>query len=158
MTWAEVDLPGGVVRLSPQRSKSKEGRLLPLSPPLREVLRRRLTARRLDTALVFHHRGGHPIGDWRKTWRKACQAAGLQNKLSHDLRRTVTRNLIRSGTPESIAMKLTGHKTRSVFDRYNITSEDDLRLASDRLANYVDAQPKLPLESRQHEPGGRRAI
>ena len=100
LTWDEIDFSGGVLRLSPERSKSKEGRLLPLSPPLREVLGRRLSARRLDTILVFHHRGGQPIGDWRKTWWRACTAAKLPTKLFHDLRRTVARNLIRSGTPE----------------------------------------------------------
>jgi integrase len=93
LTWAEVDLSGGVVRLSPERSKSKEGRLLPLSTPLREVLGRRLAARRLDTPLVFHYRSGQPIGDWRKTWRSACKAAKLPTKLFHDLRRTVARVL-----------------------------------------------------------------
>jgi integrase len=141
LSWDEVDLSGGVIRLSPERSKSKEGRLLPVSPPLREVLGRRLSARRLDTTLVFHHYGGRPIGDWRKTWRRACRAAKLPTKLFHDLRRTVARNLIRSGTPEGVAMKLTGHKSRSVFDRYNITNEEDLRQASLRLAEYVKAQP-----------------
>jgi integrase len=145
LTWAEVDLPGGVIRLSPERSKSKQGRLLPLSPPLREVLGRRLTARRLDTVLVFHHHSGQPIGDWRKTWRRACKAAMLPTKLFHDLRRTVARNLIRSGTPEGVAMKLTGHKTRNVFERYNITSEEDLRQAGLRLAEYLKTWPVTAL-------------
>jgi integrase len=158
LTWAEVDLPGGLIRLSPERSKSKEGRRLPLSPPLREVLGRRLAARRLDVPLVFHHHDGHRIGDFRKAWATACVKAGLSRvavgtsgtekkapaKLFHDLRRTVARNLVRSGTPEGIAMKLTGHKTRSVFERYNITSEEDLRRASLRLAEYVSAQPVTP--------------
>jgi integrase len=139
LTWTEVDLSGGVIRLSPERSKSKQGRLLPLSPLLREVLGRRVAARRLDTLLVFHHRGGQPIGDWRKTWWRACKLAKLPTKLFHDLRRTVVRNLVRSGTPEGVAMKLTGHKTRSVFERYNITSEEDLRQASLRLAEFVKA-------------------
>lgn len=107
LTWAEVDLPGGVIRLSPERSKSRKGRLLPLSAPLNEVLGRRVAARRLDTLLVFDHCGGRPIGDWRKTWRRACRAAKLPTKLFHDLRRTVARNLIRSGTPEGVAMRLT---------------------------------------------------
>jgi integrase len=144
LTWAEVDLPGGVIRLSPERSKSKEGRLLPFSPLVREVLGRRLAARQLDTPLVFHQRRGQPIGDWRKAWWRACRAAGLSNKLFHDLRRTVARNLIRSGTPEGVAMRLTGHKTRSVFERYNIVSEEDLRRASSRLAEYVNAQSVTP--------------
>lgn len=158
LTWAEIDLPGGVIRLSPERSKSKEGRLLPLSPPLREVLGRRLAARRLDTLLVFHHRRGQPIGDWRKTWWRACKAAKLPTKLFHDLRRTVARNLIRSGTPEGVAMKLTGHKTRSVFERYNITSEEDLRQASLRLAEYVKAQPVTPVvvPLKAAEPGAQK--
>ena len=143
LTWVEVDLAGGVIRLDPVRSKTKTGRLLPLAPPLREVLGRRLAARRLDTSLVFHHNGGQPVGDWRKTWWRACKAAGLPGKLFHDLRRTVARNLIRSGTAERVAMAVTGHKTRSIFDRYNIVSETDLKLATARLAEYVTTQAAI---------------
>jgi integrase len=141
LSWAEVDLPGGVVRLDPARSKSKTGRLLPLSPPLRAVLSRRLLARRLDTPLVFHRAGGRPVSDWRKTWWRATRAAGLPGKLFHDLRRTVARNLVRSGVPERVAMAIIGHKTRSMLDRYNIVSEHDLRSATQRLADYVSASP-----------------
>jgi integrase len=144
LTWAEVDLPGGVVCLDPERSKTKLGRLLPVSPPLRDVLARRLRARRLDTPLVFHHHGGHPVRDWRYSWRRACRTAGLPGKLFHDLRRTVVRNLVRSGVPERVAMAITGHKTRAVFDRYNIVSETDLRQATARLAEYVAEQPAAP--------------
>jgi integrase len=143
LMWREVDIAGGAIRLDPDRSKTKAGRLLPLSQPLKEVLQRRLTARRLDCLLVFH-RGGEPVADWRKAWENACKAAGLAGKRLHDCRRTAARNLIRSGTPERVAMQLTGHKTRSVFDRYNIVSESDLRAGVDRLAAYVK---KLPTET-----------
>jgi len=56
---------------------------------------------------VFHHAGGEPVGDWRKTWWRPCKAAGLPGKLFRDLRRTVARNLIRSGTAERVAMAVT---------------------------------------------------
>ena len=143
LTWGEVDLDGGVIRLAPERSKTKLSRVLPLAAPLRDVLRRRLTLRRLETARVFHWEG-HPIGDWRKRWHRACRLAGLPGKHLHDCRRTAARNLIRAGVPERVAMTLTGHKTRSVFDRYNIVSEQDLMDAGDRLANYVERQSTRP--------------
>ena len=76
---------------------------------------------------------GEPIGDFRKAFDAACTAAGLQGIVPHDLRRSAVRNFIRAGVKESVAMRLSGHRTRSVFDRYNIVSEDDL----------IDASPKL---------------
>ena len=103
-----------------------------------------MAPRPLDTPLVFHHDGGQPIGNWRKTWWRACEAARLPGKLFHDLRRTVARNLVRSGTPERVAMAVTGRKTWSIFDRYNIVSEADLKRATARLAEYVTAQPTTP--------------
>ena len=66
------------------------------------------------------HRDGITIRRWRTAWRTACQSAGVPTRFLHDCRRTAARNLIRANVPERVAMLLTGHKSRAIFDRYNI--------------------------------------
>ncbi len=139
LAWAEVDLSGNEIRLRPSRSKTKQARTLPIIAPLREVLDRRAALRSMDSPFVFHHKD-RSIGDWRKSWKNACRAAGLHSKLFHDLRRSVARNLVRAGVTETVAMRITGHRSRSVFKRYNITTDDDLLEAGRALANYALTQ------------------
>jgi integrase len=79
-------------------------------------------------------RDGHQIKNYQAAWHTACKKAGLIGKFLHDTRRTTVRNMIRAGIPDTVAMKISGHKTRSVFDRYNIISEDDLREAAKKIS------------------------
>jgi integrase len=147
LRWTDVDRDAGAIRLRPQAAKTGRGRTVMLKGDLAELIDRRWQARLFEkegnvrvAALVFH-RDGAPVGDFRKAWATACKAAGVPDKLFHDLRRTAARNMVRAGVPERVAMAVTGHLTRSMFDRYNIVSEDDLRIAAQKTTLYVDTLP-----------------
>ena len=153
LTWEEIDEAGGVIRLSPARSKTLVGRVLPISQPIAEAIARRRARRDPDSPLVFH-RDGIPIRRWRTAWRTACQAAGVPTRFLHDCRRTAARNLIRASVPERVAMLLTGHKSRAIFDRYNIINEQELLDAGDQLVEYLAQQAQaVPARRRSHAAG-----
>ena len=140
LEWRDIDLQGSVVRLAPAKSKTKDGRILPISGELAEVINRAAENRRIECPFVFHD-SGKPIGDFRDAWDRARKAAGLGHLLVHDLRRAAIRNLVRAGVPERVAMSISGHKTRSVFDRYNIVSEGDLVSAMESRDEYLSNRP-----------------
>jgi integrase len=145
---ADVNGDRTMVRLSPEKSKNKEGRALPLTGELAEIFARAAAARRIDNPLVFHTVGK----DFRGAWASACTKVGLGELLVHDLRKSAIRNLVRVGVPDVMAMRLSGHKTRSVFDRYDVTSEQDLVSAVERRDQYLDTRPAerkiVPLKNR----------
>jgi integrase len=155
LRWQDVE--GDIIRLRAENSKNGEGRSVTLNGELEELIKRRRVARQVKTKtgallaeLVFHH-DGQPIVDLRKAWATACKMANVQGKLFHDLRRTAVRNMVRAGVPEKVAMSFSGHKTRSMFDRYNITNERDQREAMQKTQSYLitaaeEEQKRQPAE------------
>jgi integrase len=136
LTWDKVDLKQGTVRLDPGETKNDEARTIYMEEDLLEEMRSLHSKRRLGCPYVFH-RNGEPIKDFRWTWDSRCQQAHLKNRLFHDFRRTALRDMIRAGVPERVAMKISGHKTRSVFDRYNIVNDQDLKEAARKHQIYL---------------------
>lgn len=151
LQWRQVDMHEGTVTLDVGSTKNREGRVFVMTAELKKLLesQKKLTAeveRRRDKIIrwVFH-REGEQIRSFRRAWKNACTAAGLPGRIPHDFRRTAVRNLVRAGVPERVAMMMTGHKTRSVFERYNIVSDSDLKDAARKLdvaAINVAAQSK----------------
>jgi integrase len=155
LQWRQVDLRVGEVRLDPGTTKNREGRVFYLTPELHQLLKEQRAAaddiqrqKKMIVRHVFFHRSvtkagilghwtGHGISEhgFYHAWRQARTAAGCPGSIPHDFRRTAIRNMVRAGIPERVAMKLSGHKTRSVFDRYNVVSDGDLRDAASRLGH-----------------------
>jgi integrase len=139
LKWHQVDLKTRTVRLEPGTTKTDQPRTIPLTGELLETLKTRKAVRDLsfpECEYVFL-RAGKPIGSFYVAWKSACKRADVTGRLFHDLRRTAVRNMVRAGVPERVAMAISGHKTRSVFDRYNIVAERDLHEAARRLETHL---------------------
>src|SRR6266852_6714683 len=127
IVWSQIDLKRALVRLEGEQTKTSEARIIPLPDVLVSVLK----DVKLKEGLVFDCRG------LRDEWSKAVKAAEIPNLLIHDLRRSAIRNLIAAGVAEKVAMSISGHKTRAVFDRYHIVSTDDVVNAMQKLQNNL---------------------
>ena len=168
--WDQVDIAEREIHLEPGTTKNDEARTLPLHGELLEVIQiqRDIHDRKHPACQrVFSH-GGKPIRNLFKAWRTACvkvdlgrivcaacsgeigesgecarcsgRTAKYVGLIPHDLRRTGVRNLIRAGVPRSVAMKISLHKAKSVFERYNITSQEDLREVARSLTRYLETK------------------
>jgi len=144
LTWDKVDFNQRVVRLDPGETKNNEARTVSMDDEVLEVLQRQKELRgKSGTVLpcVFlNAEGTDQVKRFDKSWKTACKTAEIGKRLFHDFRRSAVRNMVRAGVPERVAMTISGHKTRSVFERYNIVSEEDIKLAAQKQAAYLQSQ------------------
>ncbi len=185
LKWSDVE--DEVIRLRAANSKSREARQVVIAGDITEIIRRRRALRAVETSdgtiLSEHifHRDGAPVKQFGKSWARACCAAKVgtmycekcvtesdelkcckrptkyRGKIFHDLRRSGVRDMIRSGTPQSVAMKISGHKTASMFRRYDISSESDLRAAALNLQKSREAERQKLVSMEPSVQGGSAA-
>ena len=137
LRWHQIDLSKGLTRLEGVDTKTQKGRLVPLNATLTALLKDAMQSPvRSATGHVFH-RNGQPIKSIRGAFDRACREAGLIDFHFHDLRHTAVTNMRRAGVDPLTAMKITGHKTMAVFQRYNSFDEDDLRQAAAQQHQFI---------------------
>ncbi len=124
LTWKEVDLKAGFIRLGGPRTKNKCARSIPIHPRVKEILE--ALPRALHTDRVFLLRG-KPLREFKNAYRSACKQAGLEDFTYHDLRHCAVNNLRLAGNDYFKIMAISGHKTMSVFKRYNLVTEEELQ-------------------------------
>lgn len=157
----QTDLLARTIRLEPGTTKNRRAREIKMTEEVHKLISACVFEKNADD-FVFTRENGKPIRDFRWDWWRLCVRAGLGqlscrqcSKISsdeavrrcpecgvllrycgtifHDFRRSAVRNMIRSGISRSVAMRISGHETESVFERYNIGSEEDLTDAARRI-------------------------
>jgi len=136
LMWDRVDFKSAVIRLRGEDTKTKEGRIIPLAPALTKKLKDLYIVRYLHEPHVFLL-DGKSVGSTKTAFKNACRRAEIRGFRFHDFRHTAITNMRRAGIDHLTIMRITGHKTLSVFKRYNSFLEGDLRQASNQFNTYL---------------------
>ena len=145
--WPQVDFAAGQIRLHGTDTKNKEGRTLPIYGEMRDWLTvaKEIRDQKHPTCpWVFYDEKGARLYWFYEEWRAACERAGISGLLFHDLRRSAVRNMERAGIPRKVAMAISGHKTESIYRRYDIVAHRDLTDAAFRLERYFGTLKEDP--------------
>ena len=136
LTWDRVDLERGFIKLTGRDTKTGDARLVPLTPIIHGRLKELTKVRSLVTNRVFLYKG-RGLGEIKTAVKTAIKRAGLHDFRFHDLRHCAATNLRRAGVDTVTAMKIIGHKSEKMHQRYNSVSEADLLLAASKLNTLI---------------------
>lgn len=150
LTWVKLDFKRGFIRLGSRDTKTREGRIIPLSLSTEmETMLRSLADKSPPHVDDVFLRRGKPIRDIREAFETARAKAGLPHFRFHDLRHTAITNMRRAGIDHLTIMQITGHKTMVCFTRYNSFREGDLLSAAHQFNTYLTLVKKP--HSKLHE-------
>ena len=135
--WPQVDFAASLIRLPGNQTKNGRPRTLPIYGDMRRWLEHQRETCPTGCEWVFHGSPSGQIDTHLNGWTEACKRAGVPALLFHDLRRSAVRNMKKAGLQDLVAMRISGHLTRNVFDRYNIIDEEDLAEAGTQLEDYA---------------------
>jgi len=142
MRCSQVDLLNNTLSLYSGETKNGEPRIVYLTEECR-LLVTELRKGKQPEDFLFTRENGEPVRDLRGTWDALVKAAGLPGLLLHDFRRSAVRNMVRRGITQKTARTISGHKSDSIFSRYNIVSEADIQDA----ARKIEAGAKAVIHS-----------
>jgi integrase len=144
LEWIDINLKKGSIRLS--KTKTKVPRTIYVDDEIKKELQEhhKNGKNKRRSRYVFPQEGKTtPVNNnyFYKNFKNAVEDSGFDDKfIWHDTRRSAVRDMIRSGLSEGIAMKISGHKSRSIFERYNIVSEADLKIGAEMRRKYFEEQ------------------
>ena len=144
--WSHVDVKANTIWMEARKINRKPE---PLAVPLYGDMGKFIEMQPATSEHLFA-RGSNPIKNFRASWILACQRAGVPGLPFHNLRRTAVRNLRRAGVPETVIMKITGHRTRSVFERYNITDHSDTQEAGRKTQELLAREHEEDVAQQRH--------
>ena len=141
LTWNKVDMKARTISLAAEDTKDNEPRVIPICEELYPYLDK--VPRGIGNKHVFLYKG-YPFKAFRQSLKNACEKAGIiygrfeeNGFVFHDLRHTFNNNMRKAGVPESVIMTITGHSTRTMFDRYNTVDREDAQNAVEQMQGFL---------------------
>ena len=140
--WPQADFNNRIIYPPTDQAENKWVGATPIYGDMERALREAHLVHERDwpSCPWVHHRAGIRVVDYRDAWGRAVKLAGLEGLMFHDLRRSAVRNMLDAGMDESKVMRIIGHKTRSMIDRYRTVSVKDVAQAGDQINRYLEGR------------------